>query len=68
MAFRLSRLMNGQRVTFGFSGELTRQEVPEIARTIGRERDGPIVFDLAELTTVSREGIDYLRQAAANGT
>jgi hypothetical protein len=68
VAFRLIRLVSGQRVTFGFSGELTRQELTEIARTVGRERSGAIVFDLADLTTASREGIDYLRQAAQNGT
>ena len=68
MTFRLNRVETGQRVTFGFSGELTRQELTEIARMIGRERSVPIVFDLADLTTASREGIEYLRQAAAKGT
>lgn len=68
MAFRLSRLVSGQQVTFAFSGELTRQELTEIARTIGRDGSVRMVFDLADLTTASREGIDYLRQAARNGT
>ena len=68
MTFRLNRMISGQRVTFGFSGELTRQELAEIATTIGREGAGSLVFDLADLTTASREGIEYLRQAAANGT
>ena len=68
MTFRLNRVETGQGVTFGFSGELTRQELTEIARTIGREGSLPIVFDLADLTTASREGVQYLRQAALNGT
>ena len=34
---------------------------------IERERSDPIVFDLADLTMASREGIDFLRQAAADG-
>ena len=67
MTFRLSRVVSGKLVTFGFSGELTRKELPEIAGMIERERSGPIVFDLADLTMASREGIEYLRQAAADG-
>ena len=67
MTFRLSRVVSGQRVTFAFSGELTRKELTEIAGMIERERSGPIVLDLADLTMASREAIDYLRQAAADG-
>ena len=67
MTFRLARVASWRRVTFAFSGELTRKELPDIAAMIEREPSGPIVFDLADLTTVSREGIEYLRQAAADG-
>ena len=67
MTFRLSRVVSGKRVTFAFSGELTGKELTEIAAMIERERSGPIVFDLADLTMASREGIDFLRQAAADG-
>ena len=67
MTFRLSRVVSGKRVTFAFSGELTGKELTEIAGMIERERSGPIVFDLADLTMASREGIEYLRQAAAGG-
>ena len=65
MTFRLSRVVSGKLVTFGFSGELTRKELAEIAGMIERERSGPVVFDLADLTMASRDGIDFLRQAAA---
>jgi ABC-type transporter Mla MlaB component len=67
VTFRLSRVVSGKRVTFGFSGELTHTELAEIAATVAREQDGPIAFDLADLTRASREGIEYLRQAAALG-
>jgi hypothetical protein len=67
VTFRLSRVVSGKRVTFAFSGELTRKELTEIAGMIEREPSGPIVFDLADLTMASREGIEYLRQAAADG-
>ena len=67
MTFRVSRVVGGKRVTFAFSGELTGKELPEIAAMIERERSGPLVFDLADLTMASREGIDFLRQAAADG-
>ena len=67
MTFRLSRVVSGKLVTFAFSGELTGKELPEIAAMIERERSGSIVFDLADLTMASREGIDFLRQAAADG-
>lgn len=68
MTFRLSRVVRGNRVTFQFSGELTRMELAEIDATVALDQDGPVAFDLAELTTASREGIEYLRQAAARGT
>ena len=67
MTFRVSRVVGGKRVTFAFSGELTQKELPDIAAMVERERSGPIVFDLADLTMASREGIDFLRQAAADG-
>ena len=67
MTFRLSRVVSGQRVTFALSGELTRDELAEIAAMFERERSAPIVFDLADLTMASREGIEYLRQVAADG-
>ena len=67
MTFRLSRVADGQRVIFAFSGELTRKELTEIAAMIERERPGPLVFDLTDLTMASREGIEYLRQAADDG-
>ena len=67
MTFRLSRVVSGQRVTFAFSGELTRKELPEVAAILERERSRPIVVDLADLTMASREGIEYLRHAAADG-
>lgn len=67
MAFRLSRVVSGESVTFEFSGELTAEELTEIATVIERERSGSIVLDLADLTAASREGIEYLRQAAARG-
>ena len=67
MTLRLSRMASGQRVTFRFSGELTRKELDEIAATIAREQGGSIVLDLADVTTASREGIEYLRKAAASG-
>jgi hypothetical protein len=60
--------MSATRVTFGFSGELTQTELTEITALIEGERSGPIAFDLADLTMASREGIAYLRQAAADGT
>ena len=67
MTFRLSRVVSGKLVTFAFSGELTVKELPEMAAMIERERSGPVLFDLADLTMASREGIEYLRQAAADG-
>ena len=67
MTFRLTRVISGQRVTFAFSGELTLKGLPEVVAMIERERSAPIVFDLADLTMASREGIEYLRQAAADG-
>jgi hypothetical protein len=68
VTFRLSRVVSATRVTFGFSGELTRNELTEIAALVEGERSGPIAFDLADLTMASREAIAYLRHAAAEGT
>jgi hypothetical protein len=68
VTFRLSRVISGKRVTFRFSGELSRTELAEIAATVAQEQDGSIAFDLSDLLMASREGIEYLRQAAARGT
>lgn len=67
MTFRLSRVVSGKRVTFAFSGALTAEELAEVTVTIEREQSRPVVFDLADLAMVSREGIEYLRQAATGG-
>jgi len=67
VTFRLVRLPEGQRVMFAFSGELTLKELPEVAAMIDPERSDQIVFDLTDLTMAGREGIEYLRQAAADG-
>ena len=67
VTFRLVRVPEGKHVMFAFSGELTLKELPEVAAMINQERSGQIVFDLANLTMASREGIEYLSQAAADG-
>jgi len=58
---------DGRRVTFAFSGALTSEELGEVIATIEREQSGRIAFDLAEVTTVSRQGVVYLRRARATG-
>jgi hypothetical protein len=67
VTFRISRWASGRRVTFAFSGELTREELDEVVAIIERERSGRIRFDLADLTLVTREGVQYLQRAAAEG-
>jgi hypothetical protein len=67
VTFRISRWASGKRVTFAFSGELTREELDEVVAIIERERSGRIAFDLADLTLVTREGVQYLQRAAAAG-
>jgi hypothetical protein len=67
VTFRLRRVVAGQRVTFAFSGALTTEELAEVTATTEREQSSRIAFDLADLTMVTREGIEYLRQAAADG-
>ena len=67
MTFRISRWASGNRVTFAFSGELTREELGEVVAIIERDKSGWITFDLADLTLVTREGVEYLRRAAAAG-
>ena len=67
MTFRLSRIVSGKRVTFRFIGELTGMELSEITAMIDREGSWRVVFDLADLTMASREVIDFLREAAADG-
>ena len=67
MTFKIGRWASGKRVTFTFSGELTREELGEVVAIIERERSGWITFDLADLTLVTREGVQCLRRAAAGG-
>jgi len=67
VTFKIGRWASGKRVTFTFSGELTREELGEVVAIIERERSGWITFDLADLTLVTREGVQYLQRAAAAG-
>jgi hypothetical protein len=67
VTFKIGRWASGKRVTFTFSGVLTGEELGEVVAIIERERSGWITFDLADLTLVTREGVDYLRHAAADG-
>jgi len=67
VTFKIGRWASGKHVTFTFSGELTREELGEVVAIIERERSGWITFDLAALTLVTREGVQYLQRAAAHG-
>jgi hypothetical protein len=61
------RWASGKRVTFAFSGELTREELGEVVAIIEREGSSRITFDLADLTLVTREGVEFIRRAAGDG-
>jgi hypothetical protein len=67
VTFRISRRASGKRVTFTFSGELTREELDEVVAIIEGDPSGWVTFDLADLRLVTREGVEYLRRAAADG-
>ena len=67
MTFKIGRWASGKRVRFAFSGDLTREELDEVVAIIERDRSGWVTFDLADLRLVTREGVEYLRRAAADG-
>ena len=67
MTFRIRRRAGIRRTTFALSGELNGDQLGELGGLIEREREGGIVLDLAEVTLVTREGVEFIQRTVAQG-
>jgi hypothetical protein len=67
MTLRICRLAGTQRTTFALSGELSDDQLAELGGIMERERAGALVLDLGDVTLVSREGVEFIQRAVADG-
>jgi hypothetical protein len=49
------------------SGELNGDQLAELGGLIEREGSGGVVLDLADVTLVTREGVEFMRRTVAQG-
>ena len=69
MPFRIQRSAKGECVTFTLSGRFKGEEVAELQRLFGVERqDQRIVLDLEEVRLVDRDAVRFLARCQSKGT
>ena len=68
VAFRIRRLPDRHRISFALSGELNREPLAELAALLERERRGAVALDLTDVTLVTRDAVEFIRRAEADGT
>ena len=56
------------RTTFALSGELNGDQLAELGSMIEQEGSGAVVLDMKDVTLVSREGVEFIQRAVAEGT
>jgi len=67
VTFRIHRSAGAGGVVFALSGELNGDQRGAFGAMIERERSASVVLDLADVTLANREGIEFIRQAVAQG-
>jgi hypothetical protein len=67
VTFRIRRLKGIEHTTFALIGELNGDQLGELGEMIRRERGGGIVLDLTDVTLVTREGVEFIQRAVADG-
>jgi hypothetical protein len=66
MGVRIDRRSEGERTIIQISGELRGQVVVELER-LCRETPGPLSLDLSNLRSSESEGVQLIRELAAQG-
>jgi ABC-type transporter Mla MlaB component len=67
MTYRIQRWTNGRGVTFSLSGELDSGSVAELEALMAAESNRLVYLDLAEVTLVTREAMEFLARVEAAG-
>ena len=67
MTFRIRRLTSLQRTTFALSGELNGDLLAELGGMLEGEKPDTVVLDLADVTLVTREGVEFIQRTVADG-
>ncbi len=67
MTHRIERSTNARGVTFVLSGEMDSDHVAELDALMAAESNRPVVLDLADVTLVNREAIEFLTRVEAAG-
>jgi len=53
-------------VVFTLSGQLDKENIPELETLIGAEgKDRPIILDLRDMTLTGQDGVNFLAQCEA---
>lgn len=67
MTHRIQRSKTEVGVTFSLSGEIDTAHATELRALLGRESNGPVRLDLADVTLVTLDGVTFLSSAEAEG-
>ena len=67
MTYRIQRSTNARGVTFFLSGEMDSSHVGELEALMAAESNRLVSLDLADVTLVNREAIEFLAGVEAAG-
>ena len=67
MTYRIQRSTDARGLTFWLSGEMDNSHVAELEALMTTESHRLVLVDLADVTLVSREAINFLAGAEAAG-
>ena len=67
MTHRIERSTDARGVTFVLSGEMDSDHVAELDALMAAESNRPVFLDLADVTLVNREAIEFLARVEAAG-
>ena len=67
MTHRIERSTNARGVTFFLSGDMDSAHVAELEALMAAVSNRPVVLDLADVTLVNREAIEFLAGVEAAG-
>ena len=67
MTHRIERSTDARGVTFVLSGEMDSDHVAELDALMAAESNRPVFLDLADVTLVNREAIEFLTRVEAAG-
>ena len=67
MTYRIERSTSGRSVTFSLSGEMDGGHVTALEALMAAESSRLVSFDLADVTVVTREAVEFLARVEAAG-